>query len=351
MTDSSNPIERRDTRRRFEQWAQNPGCEANTRSAILGVPMLDVARAEGSKDPFGQSPFALARGQAFEAGILKNGAERLLEALVTASVLPPGARGLLDLRQRRFGGNSRDLDQAIERTAQHLSACAGPKPPSIAVIAGAALRVPGELMLPEAVLVIDALIVRTDGPRPVFVVGEVKTYPDRGGFTDADQLATARAQAGVYAHALQLTIEEARLGDRLDVSPTGFLVLSRPGSNMPSVRADEDLRYQIERAARGFATLRSLARQLGRPDGDKAQLVREAPTQYSESCLGFCERATLCRDRAVANHEPAALGEQMSHWLGDIRLDRAIALMGGAAPTSSAERDLLSQLREGGFVS
>jgi hypothetical protein len=57
---------RRDTRLRFEQWARNPACEANTLSAVHGIPMVEVAKAEGSQITMGQSPFALARGQTFD---------------------------------------------------------------------------------------------------------------------------------------------------------------------------------------------------------------------------------------------------------------------------------------------
>jgi hypothetical protein len=56
-------VTRRDTRRRFEQWAKNPLCDANAISAVLGVAMGEVVEAEGGKRTAGQSPFALANGQ------------------------------------------------------------------------------------------------------------------------------------------------------------------------------------------------------------------------------------------------------------------------------------------------
>jgi hypothetical protein len=40
---------------------------------------------------------------------------------------------------------------------------------------------------------------------------------------------------------------------------SGFLVLTRPGSNVPSVRAHEDLHFQAERAERAFERLREAA--------------------------------------------------------------------------------------------
>src|SRR3954469_22019043 len=72
---------RRNTRMRFEQWAHNPACAANTLSAVHNVRMDKVAVALGLPVTFGQSPFALARGNQFEAALLKDGAARLLPEL------------------------------------------------------------------------------------------------------------------------------------------------------------------------------------------------------------------------------------------------------------------------------
>lgn len=49
----------RDTRRRFEQWAHNPGCQANALSAVHNIPMVDVVKHEGGRPTMGQSPFAI----------------------------------------------------------------------------------------------------------------------------------------------------------------------------------------------------------------------------------------------------------------------------------------------------
>jgi hypothetical protein len=64
-------------------------------------------------------------------------------------------------------------------------------------------------MLPHATLSIDAVAVRASSGSVSLVVGEVKVYPDRGGYTDEAQLATSRAQAGVYVHGLRLVHENA----------------------------------------------------------------------------------------------------------------------------------------------
>ena len=106
------------------------------------------------------------------------------------------------------------------------------------------IKIPRGVILPEALLIIDAAtVVVTDGSARV-TVGEVKVFPDRGGHTDPQQLASARAQAGIYRHALEITVSSLGLADDLDIASDGFLVFTWPGSNSPSIRIAEDLTYQ-----------------------------------------------------------------------------------------------------------
>lgn len=346
---------RRNTRLRFEQWAHNPACEANTVSAVLGISMAEVVRAEGVPPTMGQSPFAIMRGNQFERALFRDDARRIREALVEEHVLPAGPTPFCDLRTRKSGGPLRKLDVALRETATLLRriAEAGSAGDSSlpAIVAGATICIPGGMMLPEAVLVLDVLVVRYDGALPTLVVGEVKTYPDRGGHTDGGQLATARAQAGVYVHGLQLALAEFGLADRIVVSTTGFLVFSRPGYNLPSVRAGEDLRYQARRAERGFARLRAAAATLagigeGSTASDAIGRVLAADCAYDEACVSFCDRAAACHARALERGDPAALGGDVARFLNGIDLHRAVALLSGVAPANAAEADLVRRVRE-----
>ena len=353
---------RRNTRMRFEQWAHNPGCEANTLSAVHNVRMDKVAEGEGHPVTFGQSPFAIARGTTFEASLLRNGAERLLEALIEKGVLPPEATGFEDLRLRMNGGRRvQSLDQAIAATTDLLTRAAAARTPAEraalpALVAAATVRIPRGVMLPEAVLILDAVALRTDGDRPELIVGEVKTYPDRGGHTDPGELAGARAQAGVYLHALQLTVAALGLAADLDIALHGFLVLTRPGSNRPSVRAGEELRYQAERARRGFDRLEQAALALpavaagvGEPAAVEEALLRmviDAPTNYHEACLSFCDRAPGCYAAALAAGDPVVLGDDVRRFLGAVSLPRALELLDGADPADPAEEDVLRRIAE-----
>lgn len=337
----------RDTRRRFEQWARNPQCHANVISAVHNISMADVAKAEGAKATMGQSPFAIARGQMFERVLFRNGAETLLNALKKADVLPERATDFLDLRLRLNGGRCHGLDESLEKTAhllRHLAQGKGKELPWL--VAGATVRVPGGVMLPEAILVLDVLVVRHDLSPVRLIVGEIKTYPDRAGYTDPTELATARAQAGVYVHGLDLVIAELGLTSHFDVAREGFLVLSRPGFNQPSIRAGEDLRYQAERAKRGFELLRKAAAVLpSLQQEQRIATVIAADTHYCESCIAFCDRAEVCRELALRAGSGAILGDDVARFLGPVTLDRALELMAGANPATPFEEDLARRIR------
>jgi len=347
------PSKTRDTRLRFEQWAKNSQCLANAVSAVHNVPMAEVARREGVTPSFGQSPFALARGQAFERSLFRNGAEALAAALVQARVLPPERTGFMDFRLQRQGGPFRKLDDALAATIEFLQQLAKAKTAAQlsrfpAILAGPVVRIPGGIMLPEAILVIDALVIQIAGDRPKLVVGEIKTYPDRGGFTHASELATARAQAGVYVHGLRVVLGELQLTGHIDVSRFGFLVLSRPGFSRPSVRAGEDLEYQARRAERGFERLRAIAADLGGSTDPEAVIptIQCSPTNYGESCLSFCDRAPVCHAEALEEGNGAVLGDDVAQFLGATSLHRALELMEGARPANEAEMDLMSRIDE-----
>lgn len=342
-----DPESRRDTRLRFEQWAKNAKCEANVLSAVHGISMADVARAEGLDPSMGQSPFALARGQMFEARLFRNRAERLIPELALHGVLPKPDAEFRDFRLRLHGGPYRTLDDARAATSVLLrDVAAGKGGKKSIVAAGATIRIPGGGMLPEAILVIDALVVRRDLAQPRLVVGEIKTYPDRAGYTDAKELAVARAQAGVYVQGLRLVLAELGLAEKVEVSLSGFLVLSRPGWNAPSVRADEDLEFQAVRAERGFEKLRKAAAALPPKGKDLKAAIRTAATAYGEACLAFCDRAPACWQKAVEAGDPAVLGEDVARWVGQVGLHRALELLDGKKPRTPAEEDLVQRMQD-----
>lgn len=342
---------RRNTRGRFEQWAKNPTCEANTLSAVHNVRLDAAARAVGLAATFGQSPFAIARGNTFEAGLFYDDAARLRTALERKGCLPAGSTGLLDLRLRMNGGRKvGSVDQALRLTRDWLHRLARTPAGAESVVAAPMIKIPKGVMLPEALLIVDVVTVVVLDERARITVGEIKVFPDRGGHTDPRQLATARAQAGVYRHALDLAVQALGLVDSIDVAADGFLVFTWPGSNAPSVRSGEDLTYQAIRAQRGFDRLEEVAQALVREDDFAAddpalvQRVLEAPTDYAEVCLAFCDLAPRCHQRSLAADDAIILGDEAQRLLGETTISRTLELMNGAAPADLREQDLQRQL-------
>jgi hypothetical protein len=344
---------RRNTRARFEQWAKNPTCDANTLSAVHNVRMDAAARAINLTPSFGQSPFALARGNRFEAGLFYDEAARLRTALERRRVLPDGSQGFLDLRLKLNGGSHlATVDQALVATKEWLQRIALEPTSAETIVAAPMIKIPKGVILPEALLIIDAMVVNVVDDQPRLTVGEIKVFPDRGGHTDPQQLASARAQAGIYRHALEMAVQSLGLSDDLEVAPEGFLVFTWPGSNAPAVRPREDLTFQAIRAERGFERLEAVAMGIVRNDDFSANneaLVRrvlDAPTHYAEACLAFCDLAPRCHQQAVVTDNPVMLGDEVARFLGDTSVSRAIELLHGAVPIDDREVDLQRQLNE-----
>lgn len=343
---------RRNTRGRFEQWAKNPTCDANTLSAVHNVRLDHAAVAAGLSPTFGQSPFAIARGNRFEAGLFFDEAERIRRGLERQRVLPEGSAGFLDLRLRLNGGTRiASVDQALHETEDWLRRIASAADAAESIVAAPMIKIPRGVILPEALLIIDVVTVtRSSDGRARLTVGEIKVFPDRGGYTDPTQLASARAQAGVYRHALELVITTMGLTDGIDLALEGFLVFTWPGSNSPSIRAHEQLTYQAIRAARGFDRLEEVALGVVRDDdfsADNPTLVRrvlEADTDYSQGCLAFCDLAPRCHQRALDADSPIVLGDEVKRLLGDTSISRALELLAGAPPVDDREADLKRQL-------
>ena len=348
-----NIDDKRNTRARFEQWVKTPQCEANALSAVLNVKMSEVATSAGYQPEFGQSPFAITRGLQFEGWLFKENAKVLHSALVKASMLTEKESGLLDLRLTMNGGPKlKSIDAAItesHKLLSNLSEKASFSPPSI--IAGLALRIPKGVMLPEATLIIDAAIITKSEDQFSMKVGEIKVFPDRGGHTDPGEISTARAQAGVYQHALDLTVKSLNLKNPPIVDTRGFLVFTWPGTNSPVIRPNEDLTFQALRAEQGFERLDEIAQRLvsekveSESVTDSLAWVLHSKTEYRESCWSFCDLAARCQDLAIADDRAIILGREAARSLGSVTVSRAIELMDGASANTAFEASLQTQLQ------
>lgn len=345
------PDASRNTRARFEQWAKNSACAANTVSAVLGVRIDQVAESLGYPTSFGQSPFAISRGLQFESWLLKDGAKVLNGALARQGLVPASGATLADLRLKLNGGAKiKSMDEALKESLALLHRAPRQREPLL--VAGLTIRIPRGVMLPEATLIIDVLLLTPNEAAVEMRVGEIKVFPDRGGYTDAEEIATARAQAGVYHHALELLLASEGLSEQIALQAQGFLVFTWPGSNSPVVRGHEDLTYQSRRAQTGFDRLDQIAQDLlpdmdvTATDGAQAiELVKHAETSYGEKCWGFCDLAPRCQDHLARDAHPSLLGDEAASILAGPSLGRMLELLDGGEPVSPREESLVALLK------
>lgn len=347
-------IKRQNTRLRFERWAANPTCKANIAAVVHNVSMVSVARHENpSIHVKEQSQLAFERGLVFEASLLRDDARRLIAELRRTDAIPAETDvGFVDFRIQTTGNRPRDFEAALAASTKWLKNIASLKP-GFHIVAGLAVRIPRGVMLPEASLIIDVLLVDAREPKKHLIIGEVKSYSDRGGYTKAASLASARAQAGLYVHAMSLVVESLALKEVCAVNWNGFLVLAKPGRNFPTVRWNEDFRWQAERARRGFTLLEESALDL---NGDFAfdeelptekllDLILHAETDFGDACIGFCERAPTCQRLSLMADDGAFLGDEMKRFLNDVPLSRAEQILNGSRPKSGSERDLADRIK------
>ena len=340
------------TRVRFEQWAKNPQCAANTVSAVLNVPMGMVAQKVDLPNRKSVSPFAVVRGDLFERDLLADDAEKLRSGLIKKGALFERSHGFRDFRLTKNKGTQNSLQAALDESAKFLKEIVDQESGQVPTITtGLTLRLPKGTMIPDATLILDVMTIDPRQKPYLLRVGEIKIYPDRGGHTDPGNLASARAQAGVYKHALEEWIALNELQDALVVDDTGFLVFTWPGSNWPVIREREDLKEQANRAMRGFKQLdevgqRVVGEDLSNYEPDQyIDWVLHSEKNYRESCWGFCDLAAQCQDLALKNKSGILLGSEVASLLGSVDLERAVELMDGELPKSEHEESLKLRLR------
>ncbi|MFF9182913.1 hypothetical protein [Streptomyces misionensis] len=295
--------------------AANPGCR---RRAILdgaGVDKARLADALGAPSAFGQSQFALTRGNAFEAKVKADGGAELLrlahtrldpgaeapESAAVPDLTAPGpegrtARTALALREATLAGGWTLLDHPM-----------------------LALDVAGSLAFLEP----DAVVVHPDGS---WSVVEIKSFPMLDGSADPAKVGAAARQAAVYVLALEEVA--ARLDPAPRVRHRVLLVCPKDFSNLPAGSA-VDVRKQRAVTARQLTRLtriEEIADALPEgtcfaPDRDPEELtaaVAAVPAAYAPECLSACELAFHCRDRARSAGSVTRLGRPLRAELGGL---------------------------------
>ncbi|MFJ4537511.1 hypothetical protein ACIP39_16305 [Streptomyces tibetensis] len=183
--------------------AANPGC---ARRAILdgaGVNKAALASALGAPSAFGQSQFALTRGNAFEAKVKADGGAELLRLVhekLDRSAEPPVDARVPDLTAPGPRGRTARTELELREATAHPGAWTLLDHPMLALdVAGS-----------PAFLEPDAVVVHPDGS---WTVVEIKSFPLLDGSADPAKVGAAARQAAVYVLALE------ELATRLGAEP------------------------------------------------------------------------------------------------------------------------------------
>jgi hypothetical protein len=304
--------------------AANPGCARRAVMDAAGADKQRLAAYAGFPAPFGQSGFALSRGNAFEAQVKADGAAELLTLLREHLNLPIPEAHYDDLAE--VGGNtSLDLRHVHTRNLlSHASADTG----AGTMFDHPLLRL--EVGGRNAYLEPDLIAFQLNGG---FRVIEIKSFAVIDGHADGDKVAAAAIQSAVYVLALRQLLAGQGIPAEAVADET-ILVCPRDFSNRPVVAALDVrkqltvLRRQLARIARIDELLDVLPPALTfdldpdqdgvprRKPAELADAIRQVDARYAPECLSTCELCFFCRDEARGHTE--ALGRQAREELGGI---------------------------------
>ncbi|MFJ4906767.1 hypothetical protein ACIQCR_14810 [Streptomyces sp. NPDC093249] len=289
--------------------AANPGCRRRALLDGAGVDKSALAAKLGSPAPFGQSQFAIVRGNSFEAKVKADGGRELLRLI---GVEEPGAVAVPELAAAGPEGR-------VARTALALREATGADGWTLLDHPLLALEVAGSPVYLEP----DAVVVRPGGG---WTVVEIKSFPMVDGAADASKVGAAARQAAVYVLALE-RVAERTPGAR--VSPSVLLVCPKDFSNVPTaslvdVRKQRAVtRRQLDRLTRIDEIAEALPEGVSfdvaeRSPAELAASVEAVPHQYAPECLAACELAFHCRSRAREAGAVETLGRAVRGELGGL---------------------------------
>ncbi|UGT63508.1 hypothetical protein [Nocardia asteroides] len=322
----------------------NPGC---ARRALLDAAAVDktvIARELGFPPRFGQSQFAITRGNAFEAMVKANGCAELLALLRTELELSVPEVEYYDLAS--VGDNTANAVR-YRRTRQLFDH---------AVVTGEGTLFDHPLLRLDiagatAYLEPDVVALRLGGQ---FHVVEIKSFAVVDGQADPAQVAAAARQSAVYVIALRELI--ADLGEDPDalVSHNGILVCTNDFTNRPTA-ALVDLRKQIAVVGRQLSRLTSIEQLLDQlPDGvsfepgpELARTVAGIDARYTPECMASCELAFACRAEARQEGTVDVLGRGVCDDLGGLEdIATVLGLADGSVEPPAEFDDIARLLRQ-----
>jgi hypothetical protein len=263
--------------------ASNPGCARRAIMDAAGVDKQRIAAYTGFPAPFGQSGFALARGNAFEAQVKANGAAELLTLLREHLGLPIPQAHYDDLSE--VGGNA-SLDMRHARTRALLARAATMQGEAGTMFDHPVLRL--EVGGRHAFLEPDLIAFRLRG---MFHVIEIKSFAVIDGQADGDKVAAAAIQSAVYVLALRDALAQQDIPPET-VSHETILICPKDFSSRP-MAISLDVRKQLTVLRRQLSRIARIGR--ARADGAAPGPWRRGPRRSGRGGRAPAPRRTATR--------------------------------------------------------
>ena len=334
----------------------NPRCTLRALLDASGSDKAAIATHAGYPAPFGQSSFALARGNSFEAMVKRNGCAELLRVLREILGLPVAEVGYNDLND--VGGDGSPEVRHARTTHLLVQAARGIGEGTLYDHPMLRLQVGGHAVFLEPDLVAFRIEDR-------FHVVEIKSFPIIDGQAAPAQVRSATTQACAYIIALQAMLAQAGIGPEA-VSEMVVLVAPKDYTNSPTA-AFVDARKQVATLTRQLARIDRIGDLVDLlpdgltfdldPDPDKPDRLRRPAEELTEAldqvdptyrpdCLNHCEMAFYCRSRARAGAELDVLGPVVREQFGGIDTSTmALGLARGQLTPTDDQSQMAAALR------
>lgn len=347
------------TVRALSAYAQHADCKLATLAFAAEVDLDTLLKGTRYEAPFGQSPFAIRRGLAFEQYIAKDGHAQTLELLRAKMEFAIADAKIIDLRNT-YPRNRRGMRLRADETRALVRQMVRGVLAAPNLIDGAVLQasIGGIQALFEA----DAVAARFGG---LIHVGEVKSFPVVDGRADPDKLSAALDQVAVYILFARYLVDEVG-GDADLVSPNALIITPTNIGLKPTLSL-RDVGSRIARSQKLLSKVpdvREIAADVSakvnfgviadiKTGADRRlqvfhELADNVGTAYAPSCLSTCGNARVCRERAFTACEPSLIGQEAIRLLPGVHsLQRAAELSDGA-PASAAEKEVATHLSRAG---
>ncbi len=335
--------------RRLAAFASVHSCPTAAVAFAARVDTNRVLAGTRMEMPFGQSPFAIGRGVAFEALLRRHGHAELRRVL-TAGLDTDFTFAAIENLREGYPPNRAGLRMRATVTRTRMAEIAG-SPADPVVLDGAVLE--ADIGGLPAFFEADEMAIGVGGQ---IIVGENKSWPVVDGKpTDEDALGAALDQAATYVLLGRRTLGQAGV-DPACMSDSVVLVTPRNTGLAPSLYR-QDVASRIRRIERllsavpdvqetaaatpASVTFDAVADQT-LPESARLEEFGEVTAVLGRvyapaSCLTSCGFAWACRQRLFADADPGLVGGQVARALPGIASLSRVAELGQGAPASPVE--------------